>query len=420
MRILTLYGLARRGAEAGIAVAVVLVLGVALGLAWPGSARGSEQGGGPALAALAEEGDGSAKEGENPPKEGDKPAKEGDKPAKEGDKPAKEGENPPKEGDKPPKQPGGEAEPPSDRTAGGGDNEKAVVRGDQAKYEAWRLPENFKNPDGSFNQEALINQQKRRCGFMSEKLAAPFKMTETPHYLVFSSADENFTKTFVKMSEALYTSLRHQFGIDAKDRVWDGKCSLMLFNTRVLFEDYARIFDEFGARGAGAYFAWEANSPKEPQLVHICIPLDDRDVRRLQELFAHEGTHAFFQLYRTSVLLPLWLHEGLAEYMTVVNDPSLAAEKQLWAKYIARDGMSIQPILERPAGMGFSWPAYNVSYTLVDFLVAAGKPKFKKFVDGLKAGKPQEAALKEAYGWTLADLEQRWRVYVNEYLSKRH
>jgi hypothetical protein len=91
----------------------------------------------------------------------------------------------------------------------------------------------------------------------------------------------------------------------------------------------------------------------------------------------------------------------------------------VWAKYIARDGMSIQPILERPAGMGFGWPAYNVSYTLIDFLVAGSKPKFKKFIDGLKAGKPQETALKEAYGWTLPELEQRWRVYVNDYLSKR-
>jgi len=72
------------------------------------------------------------------------------------------------------------------------------------------------------------------------------------------------------------------------------------------------FLDGNDASRAGAYFAWESRAPTEPQLVHICIPLDTRDPRRLQELFAHEGTHAFFQLYRKVVNLPLWLHEGLA------------------------------------------------------------------------------------------------------------
>ena len=327
---------------------------------------------------------------------------------------------PAKEGEKPPKEPagGGDSEPTGEGDAGGGKDETVIIRGDKAKFEPWQLPKDYKNADGSFNQEALVAQQKRRLGFMNDKLLARFQMVETPHYLVFSDADAALTSTFVKMSEALYANLGRQFGIDAKERIWDGKCLLVLFSSRTLFVEHASVFDDFNARFAGAYFGWEANSPKEPQLVHICIPADERDLRRLQELFAHEGTHAFFQLYKTSILLPLWLHEGLAEFMTVVNDKSLKTRKQEWAKVYAKQGRSIQGILESPAGMGFAYPAYNVSYTLVDFLVTAGKTKFKKFIDILKAGKTQEAALKEAYGWTLLDLEQRWRVYVNEYLPR--
>jgi len=137
-----------------------------------------------------------------------------------------------------------------------------------------------------------------------------------------------------------------------------------------------------------------------------------------QELFAHEGTHAFFQLYKKPVDLPLWLHEGLAEFMTVVNDKGLRSQKQSWAKVYAQRGTPIGGILTRQAAQGLQYPEYNVSYTLVDFLVAAGRAKFKKFVDNLKDGKDQETALKDAYGWTLDDLQRRWRVYVNKVLAR--
>jgi hypothetical protein len=54
----------------------------------------------------------------------------------------------------------------------------------------------------------------------------------------------------------------------------------------------------------------------------------------------------------------------------------------------------------------------------VDFLLTAGKPKFKKFIDLLKDGKPQEEALQEAYGFGLAELERRWYVFVQKYLPQ--
>jgi len=84
-----------------------------------------------------------------------------------------------------------------------------------------------------------------------------------------------------------------------------------------------------------------------------------------------------------------------------------------------RQGASIRPILEVPSGRGFAYPAYSVSYTLVDFLLTASKSKFKKFIDLVKDGKPQEEALQEAYGFGLAELERRWYVFVKECLPQR-
>ncbi|MBM3957684.1 MAG: hypothetical protein FJ313_06490 [Gemmatimonadetes bacterium] len=289
---------------------------------------------------------------------------------------------------------------------------RVPTRGESAKPEAFRLPPDYKNADGSFNQEALVAQQRKRLEPINEKLLGKFEMAETAHYLIVSDADPQISQTFVKWAEALYSNLCSQFGIDPKERVWDGKCMLLLFSTRRKFQQYSLEFDGHDAGMAGAYFAWEANSAREPQLVHICIPLDEKDPRRLQDLFAHEGTHAFFQLYKRPVDLPLWLHEGLAEYMTVVNDPGLRPQKAGYALQVASSGASIERVLRSTTGMPLSIMDYSVSYTLVDCLVKAGKPKFKQYIALLKEGKDQVTALKTAYGCDLFGLEQRWRAWM--------
>ncbi|MCX5683050.1 MAG: hypothetical protein NT049_05120, partial [Planctomycetota bacterium] len=211
--------------------------------------------------------------------------------------------------------------------------------------EAFCLPKDYRNADGTFNQESITAQQKSRMDVINDKLGTKLRLAETPHYLVFSDTDAAMTAQFVKWSEQLFASLGAQFGIEPKERIWDGKCLLIVFRSRPKFQDFARVFDENSAVNAGAFFAWEHYEEKMPECVHICIPLDERDPRRLQELFAHEGTHAFFQLFHRPVELPLWLHEGLAEYMTVVNDPLLRSPKMAPAAAAARKGAPILPLL---------------------------------------------------------------------------
>jgi len=272
------------------------------------------------------------------------------------------------------------------------------------------LPLDYRNADGTFNQESITAQQKRRLEAINEKLGTKLRLAETPHYLVFSDTDAAMTSQFVKWSEVLYASLCAQFGIEPKERVWDGKCILIVFRSRPKFQEYAKVFDENSAANAGAFFAWEHYEAGLPECVHICIPLDERDPRRLQELFAHEGTHAFFQLFYRPVELPLWLHEGLAEYMTVVNDSNLRSPKMAPAVAAARAGMPLQPLLKAGTGHDLKIQEYCVAFSLVDYLQQAGKAKFRKFIMLLKDGKDQNAAMKAAYGFDTVALAERWRA----------
>ena len=274
------------------------------------------------------------------------------------------------------------------------------------------LPANYRNPDGSFNQEAILAQQKTRLDAINAKLGTKLRMSETPHYLLFSDADAPVTAQFTQWSEALYASLCGQFGLGAKERIWDGKCILLIFRSRPKFVEFARIFDENNAADAGAFFAWEHYAAGMPECVHISIPLDERDPKHLQELFAHEGTHAFIQLFHKPVELPLWLHEGLAEYMTVVNEPALRPLKTAPAVAAAKAGASLDRLLAAATGNNLKIQEYAMAFTLVDYLQQAGRPKFKQFILLLKEGHDQTIALKTAYGFDTNDLAKRWRAFL--------
>lgn len=302
--------------------------------------------------------------------------------------------------------------PPHSAPAKAGRARDAVPLTPPSGQALYRLPADYRGSTGGVNQTALVAHQKRRVPAINRLVGTRLKTFETAHYLIFSDADAKITAQFVTWSESLYRNLLQQFRLPTTARVWDGKCVLILFGLRRHFEAYAFRVDGSPARHAGAYFAVESHGPNEPTLVHMCLPIETTDARRLQELFAHEGTHAFFELYKTPGRLPLWLHEGLAEYMTTVNDADLRGPKYAMGRHVAQSGRSIERLFGVPVGGELSLGEYGVAFTLVDFLLKAGRPKFKVFIDALKDGKPQEQALTDAYGFGLADLRRRWRLYV--------
>jgi len=52
------------------------------------------------------------------------------------------------------------------------------------------------------------------------------------------------------------------------------------------------------------------------------------------------------------------------------------------------------------------------SWSLVEFLLAQHREKFIGFLQQFKEGKDVDAALKDAWGWTINELDYRWKQYV--------
>jgi hypothetical protein len=146
--------------------------------------------------------------------------------------------------------------------------------------------------------------------------------------------------------------------------------------------------------------------------MHICLPVEGQGSRILQDLFAHEGTHTFFRVYKGHVRLPLWLDEGLADYMMIGNDPVLRPQKRAPAADVARSGKAIGAILDYPPETVLTPEEYSVSYTLVDFLLSTSGPRMKTFIESLKRRVPQNSAIQTSYGFDMDGLQTRWRAWM--------
>jgi hypothetical protein len=289
---------------------------------------------------------------------------------------------------------------------------------DTARYEAFLLPTDWRNADGTINEAAILVQEKKRLDVINKELKVTLRQSETPHYLIFSCASDETTKNFEKWSENLYSNLCRQFQIQPTERLWNGKCLLMLFETRAQYSDYAKKFDHSRQNmdKTSGYFLWECrevpgtDSKTLPQLVHISIPTEKQIPQMLQDVFAHEATHAFFEMYRKPGRLPLWLHEGVAVYMEVVNEPMMRG----YQLKLAQDYLKTNKPLKTMMGEDPEWleeNQYGVAYTLVEQLLSQpqGGAKFKQFVIKLKDGEQADPAMKAAFGFDTSGLEKMWR-----------
>jgi len=262
------------------------------------------------------------------------------------------------------------------------------------------------------DQAAIVQSQFDRLGEMRRKLQVALVAKESNNFILFSDLDPKMRNAILVWLEDLRTKLMKRLAIPAAQRLWDGKCLVVVFAQQDALDSFARRFDQHMVTHSRGYFVLEARQAVGPRLVHIATyqPAEG-GIEHFRDVLVHESTHALVEMYRDSVTLPLWVHEGLAEYMTVEIDPGLRADKEVPAYQRAGTApyVSIQRVLTEPFGPS-DVQAYEVSMSLIDYLTARDPDGVRRFLDLMKDGTPGEEALGQAYpGLNYKVLEQRWR-----------
>lgn len=133
---------------------------------------------------------------------------------------------------------------------------------------------------------------------------------------------------------------------------------------------------------------------------------------RLESVVKHEMIHLLLHQHIRSDLLPRWLDEGVAQWLSgslsellVAPSPSLIEEALLSGSFIPLSDLYRHFPRDRKALL----LAYEQSRSFTAFIAADyGDQKVFQILDRLKNGSTVEQAIAASLGRELADLEQQW------------
>jgi hypothetical protein len=130
------------------------------------------------------------------------------------------------------------------------------------------------------------------------------------------------------------------------------------------------------------------------------------------DVFAHEFSHIALGRALSGVTVPAWLNEGLAMYEArewTFSRISVLTRASLMDRLIPLPVLTLSfPAEEGPAEL-----AYAESFMFVSFLInKLGREAFQRLIRDYARYGDLEGALRRGTGMNIAELEERWLVYL--------
>ncbi len=275
-----------------------------------------------------------------------------------------------------------------------------------------------KAPSGSSTGAGTVTEQ---------ALGQKHRKRETDHFLIESShLTDDQLGSLLQHAEHAYALYHKIFG--RSDGFKGGKMNFVALKDKSQHERYVDAFETRGK--AHKDLAKKSHG-------QMGFPRCEQ----YQETFSEAGLQDWVVHATVQILSNLfvrgehnWLHEGMAYYFTRLMKDSAATycvdlagttpgsrgknyqDPTNWpivCKVWVRDGddPDINAILKCENLAELDGAETVKAWSLVDFFLVEHRERFLEFCKALSESNP-EKALKDTFGWTMSDLDHRWRVYV--------
>jgi len=247
----------------------------------------------------------------------------------------------------------------------------------------------------------------------SSAATSTWKVIKGKHFLVYYTGDSAFPGKVSSKAEEYYKTITGDLGFERYDNfwLWEDRVKIFIYKSR---EDFA------SAVGAPDWAIGKAVS--ERREIHTF----SGDETFVDSVLPHEMTHIVFREFiGFKGEIPLWLHEGVAQWEEPAKRSMMAGlAKRLAAGnlYIPLNTLTRMGVKDLIAG-GNAGHFYTQAMSLVGFMIEKhGSGRFRIFCGHLRDGRPMEEALRLAYPQSLgniAELEKSWKKHVMEQLEAR-
>ncbi|MCX7418055.1 MAG: hypothetical protein NT013_00775 [Planctomycetia bacterium] len=229
---------------------------------------------------------------------------------------------------------------------------------------------------------------------------APSYLHETEFFLFLTDLPAAQVPPYVANLDKMYAKLCDAFGLPKEKNIFLGKCIIVAFAKEESFLAFEEKFLENpNAKGAQGL----AHGSSDGRAIIACYR-GDRDVPGFASLMVHETTHGVTHRLRSTVPLPKWIGEGMAEWVrhAIVPQKSGFDRQNESVQKVQKSGSLGGNFFEQNAKLD-GWQ-YDVASHLVSFMVQLDPGRFRAFVINIKEGDTPEEALARSYGLTSSEL----------------
>ncbi len=235
----------------------------------------------------------------------------------------------------------------------------------------------------------------------------PMQFTETNFFLILSDMPAAQLAPYIRQLDQMCDSLGQAFGFPHGHNVWRGKAVFVIFIREEDFTEFEREFMEYAA---DTKVAQGLCHHEDDGRVTVSAYRGDNP-EHFGGLLVHETAHGYMHRYKSTVFIPSWLNEGIADWITGIAIPSCKTTVYRQKEAVA--------LLKREGTIGRTFYStgriegwqYGVASSMVHLL--AQRPElFKLFFNGIKEGLSWQDSLMRAYGMTPEQLTSAYGAAI--------
>ena len=300
----------------------------------------------------------------------------------------------------------GEDEPPDPGAAEAG----AEARRGPGPKMVGGIQEQFWGPQTDEQQAAAVEELKAFAAKTQKTMGKELRLNETTYFLFYSELSDREAKNWSGVLDRMYKKLAEMFAVEKDVNIWRGKALVFVFQTR---EDYVRFQAQMHQTNAGQSDGMCHTFGSG--MVHIAFYRQPDEVE-FAHVLVHESVHGFIHRYKTPARVPVWVNEGLAEWIASQLVPRAGGAKRVhqYARLFLQRYGGTGNLLEATSLDGWQ---YLVAEMITTFMIEKNRKGYVAFVKALKDGAEWKDALKTHFRATPEQLIHAFGQAMNVRLA---
>jgi hypothetical protein len=246
-------------------------------------------------------------------------------------------------------------------------------------------------------QQQAVRERKEFFARAGE--AFGLKLHETKYFLFYTDLPDDALAPYLRDLDAMYGRLAAAFGVSPGKNIWRGKAAIVMFKSQAgCWRFDQQILKKPSSADFQARCHWSSDG-------HVTISgWCGTDPAFNAHILVHETAHGFVARYRSSVPVPSWINEGIADWVAGAVVPASGTTRR-------RQEQAIKQLRQTGSAGGKFFTApnvprvqYGLSSALVEYLLRIDAAAYRRFIDGIKEGATVDDSLLAAYGMSKEQL----------------